>query len=173
MSGLTPNDSADLAAQIPAIRRYARVLTRNADDAEDFVQSCLKRAIRRFSLFERGTNLRRWLFTIMHNEFVSTIRRTSRRGATVPLEDWHGELAVTGRQDEALQMRDLVRALGSLPGRDRQILYLIGIEGRTYENTAEILRLPTGTVKSRLFRAREKLRAGMEGAPRGILARAA
>ncbi len=163
MTAMTATDVANLEIHIPALRRYARSLTHNADEADDVVQSCLERAIRRFELFERGTNLRSWLFTILHNEFVSGVRRRSRRGMSLPLEDWHGELSIAGRQEEALRMRDLNRAFRSLPGPDRQILYLVGIEGRSYESTAEMLNLRTGTVKSRLFRAREKLRARLDG----------
>ncbi|MGE0665642.1 MAG: sigma-70 family RNA polymerase sigma factor [Sphingomonadales bacterium] len=173
MPRFTSADAASLEAEIPALQRYARFLTRNLDDADDIVQTCLERAIRRFELFQPGTNLRSWLFTILHNEFVSGVRRTSRRGASVPLEDWHGELRVNGRQEAALEMRDLTRAFRKLPGRDRQILYLIGVEGRSYESTARLLSLRTGTVKSRLFRAREKLRAGMGHAPGAADARAA
>jgi RNA polymerase sigma-70 factor (ECF subfamily) len=162
MSTLTVRDAANLEAHIPALQRYARSLTRDPDEADDIVQTCLERAIRRFELFQQGTNMRSWLFTIMHNEFISLIRRRQRRGTAVPLDDWHGELSTNGRQEDALQIRDLTRAFSELPGRDRQILYMIGVEGRSYENTAETLNLRTGTVKSRLFRAREKLRAGLE-----------
>ncbi len=167
MSTLTAQDAAHLELHIPALKRYARTLTRDADEADEIVQTCLERAIRRFELFQRGTNLRSWLFTILHNEFVSGIRQRKRRGINVPLEDWSGELRVNGRQEEALRMRDLTRAFKSLPSRDRQILYMVGIEGRSYENTAAILKLRTGTVKSRLFRAREKLRACLDGVGRG------
>lgn len=173
MSTLTATDAANLEAHIPALKRYARSLTRDADEADDIVQTCLERAIRRFELFQRGTNLRSWLFTIMHNEFISGIRRRGRRGTSVRLDDWHGELRVDGRQEAALEMRDLTRAFKSLPGRDRQILYMVGVEGRSYENTAELLKLRTGTVKSRLFRAREKLRACMDGGVAAPAARAA
>lgn len=173
MSALTATDAANLEAHIPALRRYARSLTRDADEADDIVQSCLERAIRRFELFQRGTNLRSWLFTIMHNEFISGIRRSKRRGTNVQLDDWHSELRINGRQEGALEMRDLTRAFKSLPGRDRQILYMVGIEGRSYESTAELLKLRTGTVKSRLFRAREKLRACLDGGARTPQARAA
>lgn len=173
MSTLTATDAANLEAHIPALKRYARSLTRDADEAEDIVQTCLERAIRRFELFQKGTNLRSWLFTIMHNEFISGIRRRNRRGASVPLDDWHSELRVGGRQEAAIEMRDLTRAFKSLPGRDRQILYMVGVEGRSYANTAELLKLRTGTVKSRLFRAREKLRACLDGASGAPEARAA
>jgi RNA polymerase sigma-70 factor (ECF subfamily) len=164
MSTLTCEDAVNIEAQIPALKRYARSLTRDMDEADDIVQICLERAIRRFELFQHGTNLRSWLFTIMHNEFISGIRRRNRRGTSVPLDEWHDELSVTGRQEDAIHMRDLTRAFKSLPGRDREILYMVGVEGRSYENTAAMLNLRTGTVKSRLFRAHEKLRACLEGA---------
>ncbi len=160
---LSTTEASDLEAQIPALHRYARSLTRNADDAEDIVQTCLERAIRRFELFQQGTNLRRWLFTILYNEFVSGVRRLNRRGTTLPLDDWHGELGIAGRQDAALEIREVTRAFAQLPIRDRQILFMIGVEGRSYESTALLLKLRTGTVKSRLFRARDKLRAKLDG----------
>lgn len=166
MSTLTGADAADLESHIPALKRYARSLTRDADEADDILQTSLERAIRRFELFQRGTNLRSWLFTIMHNEFISGIRRKSRRGPSVPLEEWHSELRVNGRQESALEIRDLTRAFKSLPGTDRRILYMVGVEGRSYENIAALLKLRTGTVKSRLFRAREKLRAYLDDGPR-------
>lgn len=173
MSTLTATDAANLEAHIPALKRYARSLTRNADEADDIVQTCLERAIRRFELFQRGTNLRSWLFTIMHNEFISGLRRRNRRGISVRLEEWHSELRVNGRQEDALEMRDLTRAFKSLPDRDRQILYMVAVEGRSYESTAALLKLRTGTVKSRLFRAREKLRDRLDGVASVPQARAA
>jgi RNA polymerase sigma-70 factor (ECF subfamily) len=166
MSTLTGNDAAHLEAHIPALKRYALSLTRDPDEADDIVQTCLERAIRRFELFQRGTNLRSWLFTIVHNEFISGVRRKSRRGPSVPLEEWHSELRAYGRQEGALEIRDLTRAFRSLPGPDRQILYMVGVEGRSYESTAVLLKLRPGTVKSRLLRAREKLRAYLDDGPR-------
>lgn len=166
MSTLTGNDAAHLEAHIPALKRYALSLTRDPDEADDIVQTCLERAIRRFELFQRGTSLRSWLFTIVHNEFISGVRRKSRRGPSVPLEEWHSELRANGRQEGALEIRDLTRAFRSLPGPDRQILYMVGVEGRSYESTAALLKLRPGTVKSRLFRPREKLRAYLDDGPR-------
>jgi RNA polymerase sigma-70 factor (ECF subfamily) len=163
MTVRTHETKASIEQHIPALRRYARSLTRNPDDAEDVLQTCLERALRRFHQFQRGTNLRGWLFTIMHNEFVSGIRRQQRRGISVPVEEWRGDLGVEGRQEDAIRMRDLTRAFGALSRRDRQILYMIGVEGRTYKGTAEKLDVETGTVKSRLFRARERLRENLEG----------
>ncbi|MBI1179393.1 MAG: sigma-70 family RNA polymerase sigma factor [Alphaproteobacteria bacterium] len=163
---------ASIEPHIPALRRYARSLARDRDDADDILQTCLERALRHFDQFRPGSNLRGWLFRILRNEFISGLRHRQRRGTTVPLEDWHGETGVAGGQERLMEIRDLSRAFGDLSRRDRQILYLVGVEGRSYEATARLLNVRSGTVKSRLFRARERLRgrladdAGRAGAAR-------
>ena len=152
------NDFARLLEeQIPRLRRYARALTRDAIRADDLVQSCLVRAIAKQHLWERGTNLRAWLFTILHNQHVNHVRRSVREGVSVDLEDaptMTAEPVATTR----LELRDLERALAKLPAEQREVILLVGLEGMAYEEVAEVLGIPAGTVRSRLSRARDALR---------------
>lgn len=164
-SNLQP-DVTCIEEHIPALRRYAQKLARDPDDAADVVQMCLERALRNFHMFQPGTNLRSWLFTILHNEFISEVRRRARRGHAVPLEDWL-DPGVQGGQDEAIEMREFDRAFTALAPKDREILQMVGVDGTSYAIAGAKLKLEIGTVKSRVFRARERLRTLMEsgGAP--------
>lgn len=155
-------DVSGLEEHIPALRRYAQKLAHDPDDAADIVQTCLERALRNFHMFQEGTNLRSWLFTILHNEFISEIRRRSRRGNSVPLEDWL-DPGVRGGQEEAIEMHEFNRAFNALAPRDREILQMVGVEGRSYASAGARLKLEIGTVKSRVFRARERLRELIDG----------
>jgi RNA polymerase sigma-70 factor, ECF subfamily len=146
-----------LEKEIPGLRRYARSLTRDAANADDLIQDCLLRALTRSHLWEAGTNLRAWLFTIMHNEHVNNLRRTWRAGFCVPLDDMAPMLAEPATQGAALQLRDLDRALACLPREQRQTLLLVGYENMRYEEAAEAQGVSIGTVRSRLHRGRQKL----------------
>ena len=148
-------------AEIPRLRRYARALTRDATQAEDLVQSCLLRAIAKQHLWQPGTDLRAWLFTILHNQHVNNVRRGVREGTAVPVEDMAAALTVEAVAGDALQLRDLERALAQLPAEQRQVILLVGLEGMRYEEVATVLGIPIGTVRSRLSRGRESLRVLM------------
>jgi RNA polymerase sigma-70 factor (ECF subfamily) len=152
------NDFARLLeAEIPRLRRYARALTRNVTHADDLVQSCLVRGIAKQHLWQPGTNLRAWLFTIMHNQHVNNVRHSAREGITVDLADaptLTAEPVATTR----LELRDLERALDKLPIEQREVILLVGLEGMAYEEVAEVLGVPVGTVRSRLSRGRDALR---------------
>ena len=152
------NDFAQLLEeQIPRLRRYARALTRDVSRADDLIQSCLVRAIAKQHLWEQGTNLRAWLFTIMHNQHVNDVRHSVREGLIVDLEDaptMTAEPVATTR----LELRDLERALSKLPIEQREVILLVGLEGMRYDQVAEILNVPIGTVRSRLSRGRNELR---------------
>jgi RNA polymerase sigma-70 factor, ECF subfamily len=147
-----------LEAEIPRLRRYARALTRDITRADDLVQSCLVRAIDKQHLWQPGTDLRAWLFTILHNQNVNDVRRVVREGTSVCLEDAAPMLTMQANAMEVLQLRDLERALAQLPPEQRQVILLIGLEGMSYEETASILGIPIGTVRSRLSRGRDQLR---------------
>jgi RNA polymerase sigma-70 factor (ECF subfamily) len=147
-----------LEAQIPRLRRYARSLTRDSVRADDLVQDCLCRAVRKSHLFQPGTDLRAWLFTLMHNQHVNDVRSAIREGVAIPVEDAAPFLPVAATQGASLELRDLDRGMAQLPDEQRQVLLLIGLEGFAYEDAAEILDIPVGTVRSRLSRAREALR---------------
>ncbi|HUH86037.1 MAG TPA: sigma-70 family RNA polymerase sigma factor [Stellaceae bacterium] len=144
--------------QIPRLRRYARALTRDATRADDLVQSCLMRALAKSHLWQPGTDLRAWLFTILHNQHVNDVRRAVREGVSVPVEDAAPLLTAPAAQGAALQLRDLDRAMARLPEEQRQVLLLVGLEGMRYEEVAAVLQLPVGTVRSRLSRGRDAVR---------------
>ncbi|HEX3860992.1 MAG TPA: sigma-70 family RNA polymerase sigma factor [Stellaceae bacterium] len=151
-----------LEVEIPRLRRYARALTRDVTRADDLVQSCLTRAIAKQHLWEPGTDLRAWLFTILHNQHVNDVRRSVREGINVAIEDAAPVLTVQPNAMAALQLRDLEAAIAKLSEEQRQVILLVGLEGMRYEEVAEILHVPVGTVRSRLSRGREQLRRMME-----------
>jgi RNA polymerase sigma-70 factor, ECF subfamily len=150
-----------LEGEIPRLRRYARALTRDASRADDLVQSCLLRAVAKQHLWQAGTDLRAWLFTILHNQNVNDVRRAVREGATVPVDEVAAELPVSSNAGASLELRDLERAMSRLPDEQRQVILLVGLEGMRYEEAAAILAIPIGTVRSRLSRGRETLRVLM------------
>jgi RNA polymerase sigma-70 factor (ECF subfamily) len=151
-----------LEQEIPRLRRYARALTRDATRADDLVQSCLVRAIAKSHLWQPGTDLRAWLFTILHNQHVNDVRRAVREGINIPVEDVAPVLTVPSTQGASLQLRDLDRAMARLPEEQRQVLLLVGLEGMRYEEVATVLDVPVGTVRSRLSRGRDMLRYLMD-----------
>lgn len=153
-----------LEKEIPRLRRYGFALTRDISRADDLVQDTLERAIAKQGFWQRGTNLRAWLFTIMHNQNVNTVRRSVREGITVEIDDdnWPVLSAAANDPSSGLSLRDLDRALAQVPEQQRQALLLIGLEGISYEEAAAILDVPIGTVRSRLSRGRTSLRNLME-----------
>jgi RNA polymerase sigma-70 factor (ECF subfamily) len=144
--------------QIPRLRRYARALTRNRERADDLVQDTLGRALVKEQFWQPGTNLRAWLFTIMHNQNVNNIRRDIRESAGLDIEQISAKLAATTDPTATRKMFELERALAQLPLEQQQVILLVGLEGMSYEDTAGILAIPVGTVRSRLSRGRDVLR---------------
>src|SRR3982751_1457655 len=156
------NEAERLVDLIPRLRRYARALVGDRASADDLVQDTLERAWAKLHLYRRGTDLRAWLFTVMHNVHVNKLRATR---ATDMLEDEMPELAQRGAQSDALVVRDLERAIARLPAEQRAVLLLVTLEDMSYDEVARTLEVPIGTVMSRLSRAREKLRGMMLGQP--------
>lgn len=144
--------------EIPRLRRYARALTRNSDRADDLAQETLLRATAKAHLWQPGTDLRAWLFTIMHNQHVNMVRRAMRDEATIDIEQISSSLKATTDPTAARQLRELNRALGRLPEEQRRVVLLVGLEGMSYDTAAQILNVPVGTIRSRLSRARDALR---------------
>ncbi|MDR6953209.1 RNA polymerase sigma-70 factor (ECF subfamily) [Ancylobacter sp. 3268] len=157
--------AALIEPHIPALRRYAWSLLRDRDGADDLVQDTLERAVGRWQLRRRDGNVRAWLFAILHNHFVSQTRSERRRGARVDYDD---DLAAPAQPpDERLTLRDVLAGLDSLPGDQRAVLLLVGVEEFDYSEAARILGVPVGTVMSRLSRGRERLRLFLDAeAPR-------
>lgn len=148
--------------QIPALRRYARALTGNAWAADDLVQDTLERACSKWRLWTAGSDLRAWLFTVMHNLFVNQLRQSVRQGAgnMVDIEDVAHELAAPNAH--LGQTLDLQQCLLRLPPDQRVVLLLVGVEDMAYAEVARITGVPVGTVMSRLSRARSRLQELMD-----------
>ncbi|MGJ7521187.1 sigma-70 family RNA polymerase sigma factor [Variovorax sp. LT1P1] len=154
-------DTRPLVAHIPSLRRYARALTGDAWAADDLVQDTLERACVKWRLWTAGTDLRAWLFTLMHNVFANQVRRAPPR-AVVDIDDIGHTLR--GSDTGLDRTLDLQRCLLLLPDDQRAVLLLVALEDLSYAEVARILTIPVGTVMSRLSRARARLHALMEGA---------
>jgi RNA polymerase sigma-70 factor (ECF subfamily) len=152
----------ELVAAIPRLRRYARVLTGDTTRADDLVQDTLARAWEKRRLWKAGTDLRAWLFTVMHNVHINQLALVRREAANVSLDaDPSGaawQLPVRGNQLERVELLEVVTQMGRLPPDQREVLLLAAVEEMRYEEIAAVLDVPIGTVMSRLSRAREKLR---------------
>jgi RNA polymerase sigma-70 factor, ECF subfamily len=151
-----------LEAEIPRLRRYARALTRETVHADDLVQSCLVRAIAKQELWQPGTDLRAWLITMLHNLHITDVRRSLRYRETFSIAGAAPECRVEPDAFDVLELRDLEAAIGRLSDEHRQVILLIGLEEMPYEEAAAILGIPTGTLRSRLSRARAQLRILMD-----------
>jgi RNA polymerase sigma-70 factor, ECF subfamily len=147
-----------IEAAVPALRRYARALTRNAELADDLVQDTLVRALRSEHLFHGG-ELRSWLYTILTNLNRNRLRSLARRPAVQAIDDNDAPDAA-GPEAGA---RDIERALASLVEDQRAALLLVVLEGLTYREVAEVQGVPIGTVMSRLARARMQIKAYLDG----------
>jgi len=150
-----------IVAEIPRLRRYARALTGRADAADDLVQDTLERALEKWRFWQRERDLRPWLFSIMHNLHVDARRREAR--IDYRDDDELPPVPQRAEQDDALELRDLDRALALLPTEQREVLLLVALEELSYAEVARALALPQGTVMSRLSRARSRLRAILAG----------
>jgi RNA polymerase sigma-70 factor, ECF subfamily len=144
---------------IPRLRRYARALTHDASAADDLVQECLTRALDKTHLWQPGTDLRAWLFTILYRQCISHARRDRRqRDHLASLKAISGSICSPDQMAQ-LELRELARALANLPAGQRAAILLVGLEGMGYEEAAAVLNTPVGTIRSRVFRGRETLRA--------------
>jgi RNA polymerase sigma-70 factor (ECF subfamily) len=145
---------------ITSLRRYAIALLRDRSLADDLVQDTLERGLKKFSLFQAGSDLRAWLFTIMHHLFINQAPRNKRWQQQTRADDPPSGDSLA---EEMVTARDFIQALQLLSDEQRAILLLIGLEQLSYEQAAQVLDLPVGTVMSRLARARERLRLLMNG----------
>jgi RNA polymerase sigma-70 factor, ECF subfamily len=161
-------------ASVTSLRAFAISLTRDAEKAEDLVQETVLRAIRKQEQFVAGTNIQAWLFTILRNQFCSDHRKSLRE-----VEDGDGSYAATmiapPDQDDRIMIHDLEAALHKLPEGQREAILLVGADGLSYEEAAQVLGCAVGTVKSRVNRARSCLAelmrlAGEDGLARSHIA---
>jgi RNA polymerase sigma-70 factor (ECF subfamily) len=151
---------AGLAREVPYLRRFARGLAGDAAVADDLVQDCIERALRKQHLFDDKRPLRAWLFTMLRNLHVSGMRSQGRRGQAVPVEEAElADPAAPPEQERKLALGDIVEAWGRLPQPQREVLLLVAVEEMNYREIAEITGTPVGTVMSRISRARAALRA--------------
>jgi len=164
-------DTSALVDHIPSLRRYARALTGDRWAADDLVQDTLERACDKWHLWRSGSDLRAWLFTLMHNLFASQMRRAPPRGM-VDVDEM-GEMGQELRGADPQQDRaiDLQRCLLLLPADQRAVLLLVALEDLSYAQVAGVLAIPVGTVMSRLSRARFRLHELMQETPTPTLAR--
>jgi RNA polymerase sigma-70 factor (ECF subfamily) len=154
---MTERSQGDLlVAEIPFLRAYAVSLTSSVTTADDLVQETLVKAWANFGSFQQGTNLRGWLVTILRNSFYSSYRKMKRE-VPDPNGAYAKTLSVGAEQGSRLQLNEFKEALEKLSPEHREVLVMIGIAEMSYEEAAEICGVPTGTIKSRLNRARAKL----------------
>ncbi|MBU0585074.1 MAG: RNA polymerase sigma factor [Alphaproteobacteria bacterium] len=150
---------AAILAELPRLRRYSRALLRDPDAADDLVQDCLERALRRLDNWQTDEKPRRWLFTIMHNLFIDQTRRTRRRAEVVTLTlDDSEAVSAPAEQHESIATREIMDALQEIRPDRRAAILLVGLEGFSYAEAATLLGVPAGTLMSRVSRGREELR---------------
>lgn len=155
------HDEQVLLSWLPRLRRYARALVRHRDDADDLVQETLERAWAKSAHWSGVSDMRAWLFSLMHNLHVDRFR--SSRLVTVEWGDEAGDTPVEPTHGARLEVLDLQTALAQLSAQQREVVLLVGLEAMTYTEVAQTLGIPVGTVMARLSRGRERLRALMDG----------
>ena len=160
-----------LEPQIPGLRRYAWALLRDDEAADDLVQDTLERAIRHWSRRRRDGDLKVGPFAIQRNLFLNSLRRRKTRGVQVGVEVLDNSSASADLSDTHAGLRDILAGLDMLPEEQRSVLLLVGVEDLSYEQVAQVLEIPIGTVMSRLSRARGRLREFMENGRSAVLRR--
>jgi RNA polymerase sigma-70 factor (ECF subfamily) len=143
-----------IPAHIPSLRRYARALTGDGVMADDLVQDTLERAYVKFHLWQADSDLRKWLFAVMHNVFINHVRKPSLRLVS---DDHVIELESQVLDTDPGTAIDIARGLNMLSEEQREVLFLVVLEGLRYEEVGQLLGIPLGTVMSRLSRARDRL----------------
>jgi RNA polymerase sigma-70 factor, ECF subfamily len=147
-----------IAREIPHLRRYAATLVGQPSQVDDLVQDCLERALRKRHLWRNQGRLRSWLFRLLYRRYIDRQRQGYRRRALA--RDAVNESAAVqpARQEDSVQVRDMAVALSRLPEEQRIAIVLVGVEGLSYEEAAEVVNVPIGTLRSRLSRGRDALR---------------
>jgi len=147
-----------IAREIPHLRRYARSLLHDVEAADDLVQDCLERALRKRHLWSRRGSLRSWLFRILYTQFLNGRPRRRRERMEDGGEATEIAQSVPAAQEAHLEARDVVDAVARLPDDQRAVILLVALEGMSYDEAAGVLGIPIGTLRSRLWRGREALR---------------
>ncbi len=152
-----------IAREIPALRRYAQILMRGRGDKDDLVQDTLERALKKSQTWRREGSIRSWLYRVQYTVFINRYRkRVSLKEVAAEDVSESPSMAVNAYQDNNLECFRMLKALEHLKPRHSEVLLLVAVEGFSYDQAARIMNVPVGTVRSRLARARENLRAGMK-----------
>ncbi len=152
-----------ITREIPRLRRYARALVNDVDKADDLVQDCLERALKKRHLRPWHGNVRAWLMRVLYNIYLNDEPRRRRERRSVPMEDADLQLTSRERPEVLLECHDIAAALDRLPAEQRAAIVLIALEDLAYDEAAWTLGIPVGTLRSRLSRGREALRTLQEG----------
>ena len=153
----------ELIKEMPKLRKFAGKLTRNAAEAEDLLQSTLLRALEKKDYFETGTDLFKWSSKIMYNMFVTNYRRKTKFESQYDPEFHIENRSVEPDQHTKLEVKAVSRAMDQMSAEHKEILIMVCVKGMQYQEVADILAIPVGTVRSRLSRARNQLIALMDG----------
>ncbi len=162
--------SDQITDHIPALRKYARVLRRHQDQADDLTQDCIERALAKSCCYAVGTNLRAWLFTIMRNIFITQLRREAFQQRSKLHYGARSLATVEPRQDVVVELKECIARTSILSAFERRIVRHMCFDDLSYEETARRIGKPIGTIKSRLSRARRTLRASVAQPAAGGLA---
>ena len=161
-----------LAGEIPHLRRFARALAGDAALADDLVQDCVERALNKSHLYDPARPLRAWLYAVLRNNHISSLRRQRRSGVVKSVDDLaEGEGVTLPQQEPLLSVSSVGAALDRLALQHREVIVLVALEEMSYRDVAEILGVPLGTVMSRLSRGREHLRGILEDRGHAVLRR--
>jgi RNA polymerase sigma-70 factor (ECF subfamily) len=153
----------DVIGQLTTLRRYARSLARNATDAEDLVHDALVRAYERRATFRPGASLRNWLLSIIHNTHVDRVRSSAARTRRDDAAMLEADLSYAAGQEHSVHLAQVREAFLALPEEQREALHLVAVEDLSYQEAADAIGIPVGTLMSRVSRARANLRAFEDG----------
>lgn len=157
-NGTAENVQREIVELLPRLRRFARNLTRNPHDADDVVQIAVERALMRIGQWRRDTRLDGWMFKIVKNAWIDEIRSRKRRDE-VFLADDAATAEAAGGPEDGLSIR---AAMSRLPQEQRLAVSLVLVEGLSYQEAADVLEVPIGTLTSRLARGRQALQAALQ-----------
>jgi RNA polymerase sigma-70 factor, ECF subfamily len=150
---------SEIETLLPILRRFARSLTRDMSQADDLVQDTVERALKRIESFQEGTNLKAWLFTIMRNRFISECRKPKPVAGSHEIDSGQYDVGIPGAQQDTVELKEFQAAFSKLSPSDQELLILAGLENIPYPEIAQMLKVAIGTVKSRVARARSRLRS--------------
>ena len=160
--------SEELINEMDRLKKFAFRLTKNASDADDLLQNTLLRAYEKKHLFKEGTNLYSWVSTMMFNLFATQLRRKTKFETQYDPESFIEKESVEATQDVKMELQDVTNAMGTLSHAHQKILFLVCVQGMSYEAVSNNLNIPVGTVRSRLSRARDALQIALNAPSYGI-----